>query len=58
MALFIADVAFMVSLYNSIKERYVGDVEQCLMRADLIELIDRLNIAGYGDENGVIAVWL
>lgn len=58
LGLFIADVAFMVSLYNSIKERYIGDVEQCLMRADLIELIDRLNIAGYGDENGVIAVWL
>ncbi len=56
--LFAADVAFMVSLYNSIKERYIGDVEQCLMRADLIELVDRLNAAGYGDENGVIGVWL
>ncbi len=58
LGLFIADVAFMVSLYYSIKERYLYDVEQCLMRADLIELIDRLNIAGYGDENGVIALWL
>lgn len=58
LSLFIADVAFMVSLYNSIKERYIGDVEQCLMRADLIELIDRMNSAGYGDDQGVIAVWI
>ena len=56
--LFIADVAFMVSLYNSIKERYVDDAEQCLRRADLIELIDRLDSAGYSNEDGVIELWL
>lgn len=56
--LFIADVAFMVSLYHSIKERYVDDVEQCLRRADFIELIDRLDSAGYGNEDGVIELWL
>ncbi len=57
-SLFIADVAFMNALYNSIKERYIDDVEQCLRRADLIELIDRVNTAGYADENGVIELWL
>lgn len=57
MALFVADVVFMVQLYRSIKKRYMDDVEQCLRRADLIELIDRLTAAGYG-ENGVIDVWI
>lgn len=56
--LFAADVAFIISLYQTIKSRYIDDVEQCLRRADLIELIDRLNSAGYGDNDGVIEVWL
>jgi len=55
--LFVADVIFMVTLYNSIKKRYIDDVEQCLRRADLIELIDRLTARGYG-KDGVIEVWL
>lgn len=57
-ALFIADVSFMASLYRSIKERYIDDVEQCLRRADLIELITRLAECGYADDNGVIGIWL
>lgn len=55
--LFGADILFMNSLYNSIKERYISDVEQCLMRADMIELVTRLNKQGYGHD-GIIDVWL
>lgn len=57
LVLFVADIIFMMSLYNSIKKRYIDDVEQCLRRADLIELIDRLTAKGYG-KDGVIEVWL
>ena len=56
--LFIADICFMVSLYNSIKERYISDVEQCLRRADLVELIDRLDRAGLANEEGVVGIWV
>lgn len=54
--LFAANVVFLVRLYGSIKERYIDDIEQCLRRADLIELIGRLTDAGFG-RNGVIEVW-
>ena len=40
--LFAANVYFMVRLYDSIKERYIDDVEQCLSRADQIETVDRI----------------
>ncbi|WP_290376287.1 hypothetical protein, partial [uncultured Duncaniella sp.] len=40
--LFVANMIFMIQLYNSIKERYINDVEQCLSRADQIEMVDRI----------------
>ncbi|MDE6669038.1 MAG: HAMP domain-containing histidine kinase [Muribaculaceae bacterium] len=52
--LFAANVIFMVQLYNSIKERYIDDVEQCLRRADQIEIVDRIINAGLGDDDGVV----
>lgn len=54
--LFAANVIFMVQLYNSIKERYINDVEQCLSRADQIEMVDRIIEAGLGEDNDV--VWI
>lgn len=54
--LFAANVIFMVQLYNSIKERYINDVEQCLSRADQIEIVDRIIDAGLGGDDDV--VWL
>lgn len=54
--LFIANVIFMVQLYNSIKERYIEDIKQCLSRADQIEMVDRLIDAGQTDDDGV--VWI
>ncbi len=54
--LFAANVVFMVQLYNSIKERYINDVEQCLTRADHIETVDRIIDAGLGDDDNVL--WL
>lgn len=56
--LFIADIAFMCALYNSIKERYIDDIEQCLRRSDLTELINRLSKNGYGNEDDVIEIQL
>ncbi len=54
--LFAANVIFMIQLYNSIKERYISDVEQCLRRADQIEIVDRMVDAGLCEDNDV--VWL
>lgn len=54
--LFAANVFFMVQLYDSIKERYISDVEQCLSRADQIETVDRIIDAGLAGDDDV--VWL
>lgn len=54
--LFAANVIFMAQLYNSIKERYISDVEQCLSRADQIEMVDRIIDAGLVGDDGV--VWI
>lgn len=54
--LFAANVIFMMQLYNSIKERYISDVEQCLSRADQIELVDRIIDAGLGGDDDVVWV--
>lgn len=54
--LFIANVIFMVKLYNSIKERCISDVEQSLSRADQIEMVDRIIDAGLTGDDDV--VWL
>ncbi|MDE6574433.1 MAG: HAMP domain-containing histidine kinase [Muribaculaceae bacterium] len=54
--LFAANVVFMVQLYNSIKERYISDVEQCLSRADQIEMVDRIIGAGLSGDDDV--VWI
>ncbi len=54
--LFVANVIFMVQLYNSIKERYISDVEQCLSRADQIETVDRIIDAGLTGEDDVVWV--
>lgn len=54
--LLLANVMFMVQLYDSIKERYISDVEQCLSRADQIETVNRIIDAGLGGDDEV--VWL
>lgn len=54
--LFVANMIFMIQLYNSIKERYINDVEQCLSRADQIEMVDRIIDAGLGGDDDV--VWM
>ena len=51
-----ANVFFMVQLYNSIKDRYLSDVEQCLCRADQIETVDRIIDAGLAGEDDVVWV--
>lgn len=56
--LFAANVIFMVRLYGSIKARYMDDVEQCLRRADHIELVGRIVGAGLGNEDDVVFIQL
>ncbi len=56
--LFVANFIFMVQLYDSIKQRYIDDVQQCLRRACQIELIGRIIEAGYGDDADVVWVQL
>ena len=58
MLLLAANVYFMVHLYESIKERYIDDVEQCLSRADQIETVDRIIDAGLGGEDDVVWIQL
>ena len=55
-ALFLLNVIYMSQLYNSIKQRYIDDIEQSLRRADHIEIVDRIVASGYADDNDV--VWL
>ncbi len=54
--LFVANMIFMIQLYHSIKERYINDVEQCLSRADQIEMVDRIINAGLGGDDDVVWV--
>ena len=54
--LFAANVVFMVQLYGSIRQRYISDVEQSLLRAIQIELVDRISDAGLATDDGVL--WL
>ena len=54
--LFVANMIFMIQLYNSIKERYINDVEQCLSRADQIEMVNRIIDAGLGGDDDVVWV--
>lgn len=54
--LFVANMIFMIQLYNSIKERYINDVEQCLSRADQIEMVDRIIDAGLVGDDDVVWV--
>lgn len=58
MLLLAANVYFMMRLYESIKERYIDDVEQCLSRADQIETVDRIIDAGLGGEDDVVWIQL
>lgn len=53
-----ANVYFLVRLYESIKDRYMDDVEQCLTRADQIETVDRIIDAGLGGEDDVVWIQL
>lgn len=56
--LFTANVIFMVQLYDSIKERYISDVEQSLTRADQIEIVDRIVNAGLAGDDDVVWIQL
>mgnify|MGYP002747365895 FL=1 len=56
MLLLAANVFYMVQLYNSIKERYISDVEQSLSRADQIETVDRIIRADLAGDDGVVWV--
>lgn len=56
--LFSANVIFMEQLYDSIKERYISDVEQSLSRADQIEMVDRIVKSGLGEEDDVVWIQL
>lgn len=56
--LFVANFIFMVQLYDSIKQRYIDDVQQCLLRACQIELIGRIIETGHSDDADVVWVQL
>lgn len=52
------NVWYLYSLYNSIKERTLQSVTECVRRADILEIISRFNGAGQGDDDSFIKLTL
>lgn len=49
---------YLYSLYNSIKEQTLQTVSECVRRADILEIISRLNGATQGDDDSFIKLTL
>ena len=52
------NIWYLYSLYNSIKEQTLQTVSECVRRADIIEIISRLNGATQGDDESFIKLTL
>lgn len=52
------NIWYLYSLYNSIKEQTVQTVSECVRRADILEIISRLNGATQGDDDSFIKLTL
>lgn len=53
-----ANVVYLLSLYDSIKEQTIQTATQCLRRADIMEIISRMSDAGNGDDDSFIRLSL
>lgn len=52
------NIWYLYSLYNSIKEQTLQTVSECVRRADILEIISRLNGATQGDDESFIKLTL
>lgn len=52
------NIWYLYSLYNSIKEQTLKTVSECVRRADILEIISRLNGATQGDDDSFIKLTL
>ncbi len=52
------NIWYLYSLYNSIKEQTLHTVNECVRRADILEIISRLNSTSQGDDDSFIRLTL
>ncbi len=52
------NIWYLYSLYNSIKEQTLQTVSECVRKADLLEIISRLNDMSQGEDNSFIKLTL
>lgn len=52
------NIWYLHSLYSSIKEQTLQTVSECVRRADILEIITRLNNSSHGDDNSFIRLTL
>lgn len=52
------NIWYLFSLYNSIKEQTLQTVSECVRRADILEIISRLNDTSHGDDDSFIRLSL
>ena len=58
-AIMVADnIWYLYSLYNSIKEQTLQTVSECVRKADILEIISRLNGASQGEDDSFIRLSL
>lgn len=58
LALVAGDAYYLFRLYGSIKEQTMQAVEECVRRADILEIISRLDGSRYGDDSSFIRMTL
>lgn len=52
------NIWYLNSLYQSIKEQTLQTVSECVRRADILEIITRLNDGSHGDDDSFIRLTL
>lgn len=52
------NIWYLYSLYNSIKEQTLQSVSECVRRADILEIISRLNDTSHGNDDSFIRLTL
>lgn len=54
----VANIVYLHSLYNSIKEQSVLTATECLRRADILDIISRMQGASFGEDDSFIKLTL
>ena len=52
------NIWYLLGLYNSIKDQALQTVGECVRRADILEIITRLNDSSHGDDDSFIKLTL